>query len=87
MENIKLNPVWETLYNLNFPTKTPTVTPDVSSAVSEIAQSVATSPAPVTPSGGNNGNLGKTILITGLVGLVIYVGYRWYTNYQATKDM
>ena len=88
MENVKLNPVWETLYNLNFPTKTPTVTPDVSSAVSEIVQSVATSPTPASPSGENNdnGKFIRNVLILAGIGLAIYGGYRWYTKYQKKKD-
>jgi hypothetical protein len=49
-------------------------------------QGVATSPVPVSSSCGSNGNLGKTILIVGLVGLVFYGGYKWHKYNQEKKD-
>jgi len=69
------------LYNQTYP-----AIPELPKVVSEVAQSVATSPAPVSSSVGNNGKLGKKILIFGLIGLAIYGGYRWYIYNHSKKD-
>jgi len=61
------------------------INPEPSPVIPDIVQSIATSPAPVTPSGGSNGNLGKTILIVGLVSLACYGGYKWYNSIQEKK--
>jgi hypothetical protein len=62
------------------------INPESSPVIPDVVQSVATSSATVSPSGGNNGNLGKTILIVGLVSLACYGGYRWYNYIQEKKD-
>ena len=62
------------------------INPEYSPVIPDVVQSVATSPAPVSPSDGSNGNLGKTILIVGLVSLACYGGYRWYNYIQEKKD-
>ena len=61
------------------------INPEYSPVIPDVLQSVATSPAPVSPSDGSNGNLGKTILIVGLVSLACYGGYRWYNYIQEKK--
>ena len=86
MENVKLDPRWEKLFHSNFPETTITDTPNVLPVVSDVAESFATSPAPVSTSGGSNGNLGNTILILGLLGLACYGGYRWYNYIQKKKN-
>ncbi len=85
MENIKLNPGWEKLFNSNFPQTPIPDTLNVLPVVSDVAESFATTPAPVSPSDGSNGNLGKTILIVGLVSLACYGGYKWYKSNQEKK--
>ena len=62
------------------------INPEYSPVIPDVVQSVATTPAPVSPSDGSNGNLGKTILIVGLVSLACYGGYRWYKHIQEKKD-
>jgi hypothetical protein len=62
------------------------INPEPSPVISDIVQSIATSSAPVSPSGGSNGNLGKTILIVGLICLACYGGYKWYNYIQEKKD-
>jgi len=81
MESIVKSTAFMELYNQTYP-----AIPELPKVVSEVAQSVATSPAPVSTSVGNNGKLGKKILIVGLIGLAIYGGYKLYENYQAKKD-
>jgi len=62
------------------------INPEPSPVIPDIVKSIATSPAPVTPSGGSNGNLGKTILIVGLVSLACYGVYKWYNYIQEKKE-
>ncbi len=81
MESIVKSTAFMELYNQTYP-----AIPELPKVVSEVAQSVATSPDSVSTSVGNNGNLGKKILIAGLIGLAIYGGYKLYENYQAKKD-
>ena len=81
MESIVKSTAFMELYNQTYP-----AIPELPKIVSEVAQSVTISPEPVSSSVGNNGNLGKKILIVGFIGLAIYGGYKLYENYQAKKD-
>ena len=80
MENIVKSAAFMDLYYQQYPE-----IPELSPVVSEVTQSVVTSHAPTSPTGESNGKLGKTILITGLIVLAIYGGYRWYIYNQAKK--
>jgi hypothetical protein len=86
MENVKLNQGWDNLFHLNFPQVTTSVTPNVTPVVSDIVKTGETSTEPVSTSGGKNGKMGKTILITAGLCLLIYGGYRWHIYYQAKKE-
>jgi len=81
METMVKSEAFLRLFNQTF-----TITPELTPAISEVAQSVATSTEPVSTSGGKNGKMGKTILITAGLCLLIYGGYRWHIYYQAKKE-
>ena len=81
MENIVKSAAFMDLYNQQYP-----AAPELPPIITEVAQPIITSPSNTSPSAGNNGKLRKSVLIIGLAGLVIYIGYRWHRNYQLKKD-
>jgi hypothetical protein len=80
METLVKSEAFMRLYNQTF-----TITPELTPVISEVAQSLATSPEPVSTSGGKNGKMVNTILITAGLCLLIYGGYRWHIYFQAKK--
>jgi hypothetical protein len=85
MENIKLDPRWENLFNSNFPQTPIPDTLNVLPVVSDVAESLATSPTPASPSGGNYRYLVDSILLTGVLFIAFYGGYRWHKHIQEKK--
>ncbi len=85
MENFKINPGWEKLYNLNFHQTSTIDTPVGVPGLPEAAQAVAPTPF-VSTIDEDNGKLGKKLLIALWIGAFIYVGYNIYKNYEAKKE-